>query len=442
MDSKLLALLLGAVAAVLGLIWRSRSSKPAPSAPVRVTEKEKERPPGVWPPVDYSYPPISAVPASFDLSTVDPIPYRPFRHNSYPINMGIRPLPVDNWIQLDSQSLEYLKIRAQRTLDRGKLVTDTQPGFHPHALECLNELCSFLAARYPSLYKVTRCSVDAEKEATWGDSIAGKEAGAVVGIENSATGERFNWKEERDREGDEWNPMRVAGLLVPDDLALMLEDENGEYVLRAGSIATAGGWRLEDKIGRTLHLIHTQGHDVPGWRDKLKPSMERFFVRMKADKPVERNNYFFQTCPSLPWALDQGPEEAFDMNTRVANPDLLPTSSDPSWKPHGPAKEVDELHFRTERQSLRRLPRRGAILFTIKTQMLPVVEMAKEPGVPGRLASAIRTWPKDVIRYKGGSRWIDILLPYLDREHAEQLASGVIELDEDGAVVGANKYPY
>jgi hypothetical protein len=255
------------------------------------------------------------------------------------------------------RSLEYLKIRAQRTKIRGKLVTDTQPGFHPHALECLNELCSFLAARYPSLYKVTRCSFDAEKEETWGDSIAGQQAGAVIGVENSATKERFEWKEECEREGEEWNPMRVAGcrsrgsaeqrvegaeadalssaVLVPDDLALMVEDENGEYLLRGGSIATAGkfllpfppslkpplpphvrsegrflcelgdgstpflpltprpssgSWRLEDKIGRTLHLIHTQGHDVPGWRDMLKSSMERFFVRMRVDKPVERNN--------------------------------------------------------------------------------------------------------------------------------------------------------
>lgn len=96
-------------------------------------------------------------------------------------------------------------------MDRGKLVTDTQPGFHLHALECLNELCSFLAARYPSMYKVQRCAFDTEKEDTWGDSISGKEAGAVIGVENSVTKEPFDWKEERERDGEEWNPMRIAG---------------------------------------------------------------------------------------------------------------------------------------------------------------------------------------------------------------------------------------
>jgi len=123
MESEVLFLLLGALAAAMCLFWRSRSSNPLSEPPLVA---EKERPhggefdtrysssklnlmttcllPAEWPPVDYNYPSISPLhPPSFDLSAVDPIPYRPFRHNSYPINMGIRPLPVDNWIQLDSQ---------------------------------------------------------------------------------------------------------------------------------------------------------------------------------------------------------------------------------------------------------------------------------------------------------------------------------------------------
>ena len=54
--------------------------------------------------------------------------------------------------------------------------------------------------------------------------------------------------------------------------------------------SSAGSWRLEDKIGRSLDAIHSEGHGVVGWKDKLKNSMERFFIRLKVDKPVERNN--------------------------------------------------------------------------------------------------------------------------------------------------------
>ena len=49
-----------------------------------------------------------------------------------------------------------------------------------------------------------------------------------------------------------------------------------------------------------------------------------------------------------------------------------------------------QVYFRTERQTLRRLPRTGCILFTIRTYLSPITELATEPGVPGRLAEAIR----------------------------------------------------
>lgn len=54
------------------------------------------------------------------------------------------------------------------------------------------------------------------------------------------------------------------------------------------------------------------------------------------------------------------------------------------------------IMLRTERHTLRRLPKTGAIMFTIRTYTTPVVKLAQEPGVPSRLASAVRSWP-DVV---------------------------------------------
>lgn len=65
-----------------------------------------------------------------------------------------------------------------------------------------------------------------------------------------------------------------------------------------------------------------------------------------------------------------------------------------------------------------------------------------EPGVPGRLASAIRSWPEDVNEYKGGSLYNDLLLPNLDRAHEEQIRSGVVHLDQDGEPVGKDRRTY
>lgn len=85
------------------------------------------------------------------------------------------------------------------------------PGYHAHALETLCEIASFLAARFPQLYTVTRARYDPADERTHGDSVVGEEKGAVTGIANLITGETFDFAAIEAREGPEWNPMRVAG---------------------------------------------------------------------------------------------------------------------------------------------------------------------------------------------------------------------------------------
>ena len=80
----------------------------------------------------------------------------------------------------------------------------------------------------------------------------------------------------------------------------------------------------------------------------------------------------------------------------------------------------------------------GGIVFTIRTYFHPVVDIAKEAYVPGRLASSIRSWGDDVSKYKGKERYKEVLLEYLDREHEEQVANGLVLTREDEV----RAYPY
>jgi hypothetical protein len=93
---------------------------------------------------------------------------------------------------------------------------------------------------------------------------------------------------------------------------------------------------------------------------------------------------------------------------------------------------IEDIHFRSERQSLRRLPKSGALLFTIRTYFEPVTVIAQEPHVPGRLAEAIRNWDDTMGYYKGKKHWEGILLPYLDEMHRMQVESGVLEGKTEG----------
>jgi len=84
------------------------------------------------------------------------------------------------------------------------------------------------------------------------------------------------------------------------------------------------------------------------------------------------------------------------------------------------------------------LPRSGGVVFTIRTYFHPITEIAQEPYVPGRLASAVRSWGEDVSKYKGKDRYQDVLLAYLDAKHEEQLKAG---LDSEKAD-DLKGYPY
>ena len=63
------------------------------------------------------------------------------------------------------------------------------------------------------------------------------------------------------------------------------------------------------------------------------------------------------------------------------------------------------MRLRVERQTLRRLPRSGAIVFTIRVYLTPLAELG--PGEAGRLAAAIRGVKEQEVVY----RWVWGFLP-------------------------------
>ncbi|GAA5902050.1 hypothetical protein JCM8208_006673 [Rhodotorula glutinis] len=378
-----------------------------------------------------------------ELAATKPLPYRPFRWGPlYPQHMGIRNIAESaKWLQLDNEYPTTIKLRAARMADPALMSSHTRPGHHAHALETLVEIASFLSLRFPKLFTVSRTPYVAADSSTHGDSAAGAGAGAVKVIHNLVTGDVWDLEAIEREEGPEWNPMRVAGHLLPDDLAVMVEDENGEYRFQAGSICTAGFWRLKDKIGLTLDDIHLKGA-VPNYADKYQRSMNRFFSNLREDKLVERNNYFFQVDEHLSWSeMTNGTEAIYDHFHKVPQADLVDNAQNVVHPTA--ATSASGVWFRTERQTLRRLPKTRAILFTVRTYLIPVTQLADEPGVPGRMASGIRSWPqgdRSVTWYKGGELFNPVLLPFLDKKHEEQVAAGVVQLNDKGTT--DEKYPY
>ncbi|MCJ1310280.1 mannosyltransferase [Agyrium rufum] len=370
---------------------KTRSLSPDLEKPLSaITGKSKpaERTPGVWEPQSFLRPGPEPYP-DWDFKKTLPLPYRPFRWGPYHITMGLRSMKWDEWIELDNQFLKFHADKTRRIDERGAKCCKTAPEAYDGAVELLEEFCDYLPRRYPSLFRKTE-----------------------VGMDNLVTGESFDILERPLCE----DPMQMAGRMVQDDLAIMFEKPDGQYYLLAGSILLAGFWRLEDKWGMPLSEIHTSG-DVPGFKQKLEKGMMNFFRRVQPNAPVLRNNYFLQVDDDLAWSKSIGPED--------------PEEGVPvGWYTAEKNKAIEHHWFRSERQSLRRLPRSGGVVFTIRTYFHRITDIAEQPGVPGRLASAIRSWGDDVSRYKGKEMYQDVLLEYLDMKHQEQI-DAVLDLAMD-----------
>ncbi|KAF8529912.1 hypothetical protein JB92DRAFT_3106604 [Gautieria morchelliformis] len=376
-----------------------------------------------WTPVDFVYPEFVAL-TDFDVHTTKPIRYRPFRYGpNYSVTMGIRTMCWDSWIELDNTYLETLELRKARARERGDKAVRTLPGAEKAALEVCTELASYLAKRYPQMFRVTR--VHDQGGLGEGDSIVGKYGGRVKTVEILPTGDKWDL--------DVDDPMLVAGLLA-EDLAIMVEGSDGQYYLRAGAICIPGFWRLEDKIGLPLKDIHLKG-GVYQYKEKLQLSLDRFFRKLPVDKPVLRNNYFFQIDKDIAWAsIHHGEEDRFDQSTHMPRAEAL---GDGKWQPPQATTDMSQVYFRSERQSLRRLPKTGCICFTIRTYFHPVTEIIEEPGIPGRLAAAVRSWPDPIAQSKGKELYADTMLPWLDSLHQKQIETGVISAEDR-----FDKYPY
>lgn len=351
----------------------------------------KNRQPGTWTPMDVKFPTPPPFP-DWSVTDTKPLPYRPFKHN-YFVTMGIRSLDYDNWIELDNDWLKYHNRKLERLAqETASELYGMDPIAEDATLEALELLVDYLPARYPSLFKRT-----------------------AVGIDNILTGESFDITNKPYKE----HPLIVIAKLIQDDVAIMIEGSDGLYYLKSGAILLAGFWRLKDKINMPLYKIHTSG-DVPYYKEKLQTPMDRFFTKLLPDKGVVRNNYFIQTDDDVAWSHAIGPEDSDNIGWYTAE-----NSVDP-----------ERLMFRSERQSLRRLPRSGGIMFTIRTYFLPIAQISQEPYVPRRLLNGIKAWDDPVSVYKGLEKYKDVLLPYLEQKAEEQEAQGYLPESEK------QNYPY
>jgi hypothetical protein len=88
------------------------------------------------------------------------------------------------------------------------------------------------------------------------------------------------------------------------------------------------------------------------------------------------------------------------------------------------AKPTNPNHIiiRTERQTFKRLPKSGAIVFAVKTNLrrLTTLHVGELEG----FVKDVRSWPEAMARYKGRHCWGDVALRYCEQAIGEARTTG------------------
>lgn len=284
--------------------------------------------------------------------------YQPYTGGPFRWRLALRPLDPEQWIEIGDGYARDMQTKRRVRTEFPRTVFAASPDTEPEAAEVLETLVDHLTTRFPDRFRRVA------------DHLRNVPLDEDVPITPDADG---CWTE---------HPLSICGRLVQEDLALLVP-RGGELVFGAGSVCFPNRWDLSSKIGLSLAAVH---EPVARLNEQLQEPIDAFFERLTPDKPFWR----------LGWGVldTDDPYQPLD-GTGVSAPDL-PTVGDPTTG--------DRLHLRVERETIRRFPRTGAVLFTIRTYIRPLRHLVERPEDAARLAEALANLPDDVRDYKRTTR--------------------------------------
>jgi hypothetical protein len=141
---------------------------------------------------------------------------------------------------------------------------------------------------------------------------------------------------------DTRDQLAVLGQVVQEDLCLM-QKRGDAHVLTAAVLCFPASWTLSEKAGKALPAIH---RPVPEYDADVERRVQRLFDGVQVGRPLWRNNMF-----------------------RYLDPDLHQPRRENDPKRHQPT-EQEAQYIRAERQCILRLPRTGAVVFSIHSYVV------------------------------------------------------------------------
>ncbi len=276
--------------------------------------------------------------------------HTPYDGSSKLFTIGLKPLDLNDWIDGDDNLLAYLDEKDRLAVRVPHDIFGALPGSEEAQAEVLMLLADYLPDRFPDIYMRIGPQVDvvpAFRRARLDDPLT--------------------------------PPLLIASGMVQEDLVILQKREDG-WTVTAGALAFPSSWRLTDKLGRPMHDVHGP---VPGFNAGTRNAVliERMFDNLKPELPVMRWN----------WSL-------------YGDAELHHPEPGNTGRRFGDGEVAENVFLRLERQTLRKLPDSGAILFTIRIYIDPLDALESHrdgPTIAGALIAQIGELTPEQMDYKG-----------------------------------------
>ncbi len=279
--------------------------------------------------------------------------HTPFDGSSKPFTIGLKPLDLSDWIEVDGQLRAYLDEKDRVSQAAPHQVFAAEPESFDAQREVLALLAAHLPARFPDIYRPNGMAIDIVPAFRRVDLLS------------------------------PLPPLLTAASLVQEDLVIMARGPDA-WRLSAASLCFPSSWHLHEKFGRPLHEVHAP---VPEFGEGTRHAgmIERIFDNLRPEQPVVRWN----------WSIHD--------DDALFHPPL-----------GRPYDFQSGAYLRLERQTLRKLAKTGAILFTIRIHLNPLDVLANHPPeLAATLAAQLAAMNPAQLAYKGLTAQRDQLLARL-----------------------------
>jgi hypothetical protein len=272
--------------------------------------------------------------------------HTPYDGSSHPFTVGLKPISEGEWLEPDAFLVPHLAEKDRLVSERRDAVFRAEDGTEEAQQEVLALIVENLNRYHSKTHKFVA------------NRVVIADRGPVVDLSSKPV-------------------LLTAARLVQEDLVLMRPGPDG-YRLAAASLSFPSSWSLAEKFSKSMSAIH---ETVPGFNGKRMGAMvARLFDNLKVDQYVCRFNWSIYPDDEL-------------YNPKPHRIDLRDSDS-----------VLSRLFLRVERQTLRRLPGSGDIIFTIKIHHDPLRALEAHPDreqLAGQLRTQLMVLDPDQLRYKG-----------------------------------------